>query len=77
MNTFINSDVLCNDFYDLSALVGCWFSVFVKRIITKNLFVVLLITQLFAVSGKVGILLIGFPTPIAWMLSVSTANCPS
>ena len=43
---------LCNDSFGLSALVDCWSSVFIRRIIYKNCNVCLLITQLkIAVSG--------------------------
>ena len=43
-------------FYGLSALVDCWSSAFIRRIIDKDLNVCLFDYTTFAVSGKVGIL---------------------
>ena len=46
---------LCNNFYGLSALVGCWSSVFIRRIIYKFLNMCPFDYTAFAVSGKVEI----------------------
>ena len=56
-------------FYGLSTLVGCWSSIFIRRIIYKflNVWSVLLIAQLFVVSGKVGIPLTGLKPPVGWL----------
>ena len=46
---------LCNNCYDLSALVGCWSSAFIRMIIYKFSNVCPFDYASFAVSGKVGI----------------------
>ena len=46
---------LCNNFYGISALVGCWSSAFIRRIIYKFLNVCPFDYTAFALSGKVGI----------------------
>ena len=53
---------LCNNFYGLCALVGCWFSAFIRMIIYKFLNVCPFDYTAFAVSGKVGIPLTGLTT---------------
>ena len=60
-------------FYDLSALVGCWSSVSIRRIIYKFLNVCPFDYTAVAVSGKVERSETGLTTPIAWMLSVTSA----
>ena len=45
---------LCTTFYDLFTLVGCWSSVYIRRIIYKFLNVCPFYNTAFAVSGKVG-----------------------
>ena len=52
---FYHLTCLCDNFYGLSALVGCWSSFFIKRIIYKFLNVYPFDNTAFAVSGKVGI----------------------
>ena len=52
---FYHLTCLCNNFYGLSALVGCWSSVFIRRIIYKFLNACPFDYIAFAVSGKVGI----------------------
>ena len=44
---------LCTDFYDISALYGCWFLIFIKRIIYKCLNVSFWLNNL-RVVGKFG-----------------------
>ena len=46
---------LCNTFYGLSALVDCWSSTFVRRIIYKFLNICPFDYTAFAVRGKTGI----------------------
>ena len=46
---------LCNTFYDLSALVGCWSIVPIRRIIYNFLNVCPFDYRAVAVGGKVGI----------------------
>ena len=55
INCFYHLTCLCNNFYGLSALVGCWSLVFIRRIIYKFLNVCPFDYTGFAVSGKVGI----------------------
>ena len=50
-------------FYDLSTLVGCWSSVYIRKIFIKFLNVCP-----FAVSGKVGYPLTGLTTTVGWLL---------
>ena len=52
---FCHLTCLCNNFYGLSALVGCWSSAFIRMIIYKFLNVCPFDYTTFAVSGKVGI----------------------
>ena len=47
--------LVSNNFYGLSALVGCWSSAFIRRIIYNFLNVCPFDYMAFAVSGKVGI----------------------
>ena len=51
----------------LSALVGCWSSVFIKMIIYRFLDVCPFDYTAFAVSGKVGIPLTGLTTKVGWL----------
>ena len=51
-------------FYDLSTLVGCWSSVYIRRIIYNFLNVSLFDNTAFAVSGKVRYPLTGLTTPV-------------
>ena len=59
---------LCNTFYDLSTLVGCWSSVYIRRIIYTFLNVCPVDYTAFAVSGKVGYPLTGLITPVGLLL---------
>ena len=52
---FYHHTCLCNNFYGLPALVGCWSSAFIRRIIYKFLNVCPFYYTNFAVSGKVRI----------------------
>ena len=52
---FYHLTYLWNNFYGLSALVGCWSSAFIRRIIYKLLNVCPFDYTAFVVSGKVGI----------------------
>ena len=52
---FYHHTCLCNTFYGLSALVGCWSSAFITRIIYKFLNVCSFDYTAFAISGMVGI----------------------
>ena len=65
--------VCVQHFYDLSTLVCCWFTVCIGRIIYKFLNVCLFDNMAVAVSGKVDRSVSGLTTPIAWMLSVTSA----
>ena len=51
---------MCNNFYNLSALVGCWFSVLIRRIVYNFLNGY----TAFAVSGKVGTPKSDLTTPV-------------
>ena len=51
---FYHLTCLWNNFYGLSALVGCWSSVFIRRIIYNMLMCVLLNTQLLWLVGNMG-----------------------
>ena len=53
---FYHLTCLCNNFYGLSALVGCWSSVSIRRFIHTFLNVCPFDYTAFAISGKVGIL---------------------
>ena len=64
---FYHLTCLCNNFYGLSALVGCWSSAFIRRIIYKFLNVCPFDYTAFAVSGKVGIPETGLTTPVGWL----------
>ena len=44
---------MCNDFYDLSALVGCWYLICIRRIIYTGLNVCIFNNTAFVVSGKI------------------------
>ena len=61
---FYHLTCLCNDFYGFSALVGCWSSAFIRRIIYKFSNVSSFDYTAFAVSGKVGILLASLTTQV-------------
>ena len=61
---FYHLTCLCNNFYGLSALVCCWSSAFIRRIIFKILNVCHFDYTAFAVSGKVGIPLTGLTSPV-------------
>ena len=58
---------LCNDFYGLSALVGCLSLVFISRIIYKFLNECPFDYTAFAVNWKVGIPLTGLTRPVGWL----------
>ena len=60
-------------FYDLSGLVDCWSSVSIRRIIYKFLNVCPFYYTAVAVSGKVERALTVLTTPIAGMLSATSA----
>ena len=49
---FYHLTCLCNNFYGLSALVGCWSSAFIRRIIYTILKMYLLITRLLRLGGR-------------------------
>ena len=51
-------------FYEFSTLVGCWSSVYIRRIIYKFLNVCPFDNTAFAVSEKVGYPLTGLTTPV-------------
>ena len=53
---FYHLTCLCNNFYGLSALVGCWSSAYIRRIIYNFFHVCPFDYTAFAVSGKVWIL---------------------
>ena len=55
MYYFYHLTCLCNTFYGLSALVSCWSSAFVRRVIFKFLNVCPFDFTAFVVSKKVGI----------------------
>ena len=61
-------DVCVPHFYDLPALVGCWSSVSIRRIIYKVLNVRPFDYTAFAVRGNVVCPLTALTTPIEWML---------
>ena len=52
---------------DFSALVGCWFSVSIRKIIYKFLNVCPFDYTAVAVSGKVERSLTGLTTPVGWL----------
>ena len=52
---FYHLTCLCNNLFGLAALVGCWSSAFIMKIIHKFLNVCSFDYTAFAVSGKVGI----------------------
>ena len=60
---FYHLTCLCNTFYDLSALVGCWSSAFIRKTIYIFLNVCRFEYTAFAVSGEVGIPYTGLTTP--------------
>ena len=64
---FYHLTCLCNNFYGLSALVGCWLSAFIRRIIYKFLNVCPFDYTAFGVSGKVGIPYTSLTTPVGWL----------
>ena len=65
---YITIYVCVPHFYDLSALVGCWSSVSIRRIIYKFLNVCPFDYTAVAVSGKVERSLTGLTTPVGWLL---------
>ena len=64
---FYHLTSLCNNSYGLSALVGCWYSIFIRRIVYKFLNACPFDYTAFAVSWKVEILLSGLTTPVGWL----------
>ena len=58
---------LCNNFYSLSALVGCWSSVFETRIIYNFFLCVFLITQFLWLVGRLGSCKPVWTTPVGWL----------
>ena len=68
---FYHLTCLCNNFCGLSALVGCWSSAFIRRIIYKFLKCCPFDYTAFAVSLKVGIPLTGVTTLVGWLASRS------
>ena len=72
---FYNLTCLCYDFYGLSALFGCWSSVFIRRIIYKCLHVCPFDNKAFAVSWKVGIPETDLTTPV-WVAVVTPPDRP-
>ena len=62
--------VCVSRFCGLSALVGCWSSVSIRRIIYKYLNVCPFDCTAVAVSGKVERSLTGLTTPVGWLLSL-------
>ena len=71
---FYHLTYLCNNLYCLSALVGCWSSVFIRRVIYNFLNVCPFVYTAFAVSGKVEILLTGKHT--SWVAIVTPTDRP-
>ena len=69
MCCFSHLRCLCKDCRGISALVGCWYSVFIKMIIYKPLNVCPFYYTALVVVGKVGIPKSGL---IVRMLSVTT-----
>ena len=65
---YITIYVCVPHFYDLSAFVGCWSSVSIRRIIYKFLNVRPFDCTAVAVSGKVERSLTGLTTPVGWLL---------
>ena len=65
---FYHLAYLCNNFYGLSALVGCRASAVTRRIIYNFFNVCPFHYTAFVVSGKVGIPLTGLTTPVGWLL---------
>ena len=57
-----------NHIFGLSALIGSWSSVSIRRIISKLLNVCPFDYTAVTVSGKVGYPLTGLPTPVGWLL---------
>ena len=57
----------CSLSADVSALVGCWSSFSIRRIIYKLLNVCPFYYTSFAVSGKVGYPYTGLTTPVRWL----------
>ena len=68
MYYYITIYVCVPHFYDLSALVGCWSSVSIRRIIYKFLNVCPFDYTAVAVSGKVERSEAGLTTPVEWQL---------
>ena len=66
---YITIHVCVLHFYDLSTLVGCWSSVYIRRIIYKFLNVCPFDYTAVAVSGKVGYPLTGLTTPVGWLVT--------
>ena len=64
---------MCNNCYGLSALVGCWSSVFIRKIIYQFFNVYPFDYTAFAVNWKVRIPLIGLST---WVTVVTTTDRP-
>ena len=64
---FYHPTCLCNNFYGLFALVCCWSSAFIRRIIYRFLNACPFDYTAVAVSGKVGIPLTGLTTPFGWL----------
>ena len=60
---------MCTTFYDLSSLVCCWSSVYIRRIIYKFLNVCPFDYMAFEVSEKVGYPLTGLTTPLGCLVS--------
>ena len=63
---FYHLTCLCNNFYGLSALVGCWSSAYIRRIIHKFWNVCPFDYTTFAVSGKVGTPQTVLTTPVGY-----------
>ena len=59
---FLSPNMFVNNFNGLSALVGCWYWVFIRRIIYNFFNSCPFDYTAFALSGKVGILLTGLTT---------------
>ena len=70
---FYHLTCLCNNLYGLSALVGCWSSASIRRIIYIFINGYPFDYTAFKVSGKVGVPLTGITTQIEWMYVCSVA----
>ena len=68
---FYHLTCLCNNFYGLSALVGFWSSIFIRRIIYIFFNVCIFNYAAFVASGKVRIPKTDLTTPVGWVSFLS------